>query len=150
MISFINGEFIKIPGTVNTVGIKTASGINEMPGVFPLVDENLSFLNIVAVGNKNGIDHSIDLSFLKKRFPKAKFIFNCQNGPYLVSYYNDVLKNLDGHMTLDYDPTNSKSLYLRWNNDLDYMVKVKSRTGQYNAPVTLFIRIGTLESGQEK
>jgi hypothetical protein len=43
-----------------------------------------------------------------------------------------------------------ESLYLRWNNSLNYKVKVESRDGQYNAPVTLGIRIGTLNIGQEK
>jgi len=46
--------------------------------------------------------------------------------------------------------TETKSLYLKWDNSLNYKLQVKSRTGQYNAPVTLFIRIGTLDSGQEK
>jgi hypothetical protein len=44
----------------------------------------------------------------------------------------------------------SESLYLRWNESLNYRVLVKSRDGEYNAPVTLAIRIGTLASGQEK
>jgi hypothetical protein len=44
----------------------------------------------------------------------------------------------------------SKSLYLRWDNNLNYKVKIKSREGQYNAPVSIFIRIGTLNAGQEK
>ncbi len=44
----------------------------------------------------------------------------------------------------------SESLYLCWDENLDYKVQVKSRTGQYNAPVTLGIKIGTLSIGQEK
>ena len=44
----------------------------------------------------------------------------------------------------------SKSLYLRWCENLNYKVQIKSRTGQYNAPVTLCIKIGTLDVGQEK
>jgi len=44
----------------------------------------------------------------------------------------------------------TKSLYLKWNQSLNYKLQVKSRTGQYNAPVTLFIKIGTLDAGQEK
>jgi PKD repeat protein len=44
----------------------------------------------------------------------------------------------------------SESLYLRWDNSLNYKLQVKSRTGQYNAPVTLGIKIGTLGVGQEK
>jgi hypothetical protein len=43
-----------------------------------------------------------------------------------------------------------RTLYLRWNHTLDYLLKVKSRTGQYNAPVTVFIKIGTLAQNQEK
>jgi len=46
--------------------------------------------------------------------------------------------------------TSTKSLYLRWNQSLNYKLQVKSRDGQYNAPVTLFVRIGTLDIGQEK
>ena len=44
----------------------------------------------------------------------------------------------------------SESLYLRWDENLDYKVQVKSRDGQYNAPVTLGVKIGTLNVGQEK
>ncbi|EMR75540.1 F5/8 type C domain-containing protein [Thermoplasmatales archaeon SCGC AB-540-F20] len=43
-----------------------------------------------------------------------------------------------------------RTLYLRWNHTLDYLLKVKSRDGQYNAPVTLFIKVGTLAQNQEK
>ena len=50
------------------------------------------------------------------------------------------------------DPTygHQRTLYLKWNESLNYLVRVKSRTGQYNAPTTLFIKIGTLEVNQEK
>jgi hypothetical protein len=44
----------------------------------------------------------------------------------------------------------SESLHLRWDENLNYVVQVKSRDGQYNAPVTLGIKIGTLDVGQEK
>ncbi len=44
----------------------------------------------------------------------------------------------------------TESLYLRWDENLNYKVQVKSRSGQYNAPVTLGIKIGTLDIGQEK
>jgi hypothetical protein len=46
--------------------------------------------------------------------------------------------------------TSSESLYLRWNSSLNYKVQVKSRGGQYNAPVTLAIRIGTMNENQSK
>ena len=52
------------------------------------------------------------------------------------------------------DDTNSsmggKVLYLDWSSSLTYLVQVESRSGQYNAPVTLFVKVGTLTSGQEK
>ena len=43
-----------------------------------------------------------------------------------------------------------KYLYLVWNKDLDYLLMVKNRTGQYNAPVILFVKVGTLAVDQEK
>jgi hypothetical protein len=43
-----------------------------------------------------------------------------------------------------------EDLYLTWDSNLTYKVQVKSRENQYNAPVTLFIRIGSLDSGEEK
>ena len=39
---------------------------------------------------------------------------------------------------------------MRWDKNLSYLLRVKSRDGQYNAPVTLFIKVGTLNVGQEK
>jgi len=50
----------------------------------------------------------------------------------------------------DFMGSKSESLYLRWDENLDYKVKVKSRVGQYNALVTLGIKIGTLGVNQEK
>jgi len=46
--------------------------------------------------------------------------------------------------------TSTRSLYLKWNESLNYKLWVKSQEGQYNAPVSLFIKIGTLNEGQEK
>jgi len=53
-----------------------------------------------------------------------------------------LMENVTGSQT--------QSLYLRWNLDLNYKLLVKSRVGQENAPVTLFVRIGMLASGQQK
>jgi len=41
-------------------------------------------------------------------------------------------------------------LYLDWNDNLNYLVTVKHRNGQFNCPVTLFIKIGTLDADEEK
>lgn len=43
-----------------------------------------------------------------------------------------------------------ESLSLRWSESLNYLVWVKTRAGEYNAPVILGIKIGTLNTGQEK
>jgi hypothetical protein len=43
-----------------------------------------------------------------------------------------------------------ESLSLRWSESLNYLVWVKTRAGEYNAPVILGIKIGTLSTGQEK
>jgi len=83
-------------------------------------------------------------------------------GDYIVidqeSYsLNQTLNNTytDLHETMfslmdDSTDTQTQSLYLRWDPNLIYKLQVKSRTGQQNAPVTLFIRIGTLAVGQQK
>jgi hypothetical protein len=57
--------------------------------------------------------------------------------------------NLDNAIYKLSDKTGS-DLWLKWNENLTYMLKVKSQIGQYNAPVTLGINIGTLAIGQEK
>lgn len=105
-------EFIKIPHIINLTGIKFGNRIIEVPGVWPFINEKEKFLNVIGIGNKNGIDKKIDINLIKKFFPKAKLIFSCQNGPYLVKNYKKILNDFDGHMTLDFDPKNSKSLYM--------------------------------------
>jgi len=72
-------------------------------------------------------------------------------------YLNQILNNTysdlpepEFYLIENTTDTSTKSLYLKWNQSLTYKLQVKSRDGQYNAPVTLFVRIGTLNSGQEK
>ncbi len=72
---------------------------------------------------------------------------------FLNQTLDNVYSNLsDTEFYLMENITDSKtrSLYLKWNQSLNYKLQVKSRTEQYNAPVTLFIKIGTLDAGQEK
>ncbi|PNX47480.1 MAG: hypothetical protein BV459_04355, partial [Thermoplasmata archaeon M11B2D] len=74
------------------------------------------------------------------------------------SYYlNQTLENVytDLNETVFYlmddsTETQTQSLYVRWDPDPTYKLQVKSRVGQQNAPVTLFIRVGTLAIGQQK
>jgi len=72
---------------------------------------------------------------------------------YLNQSLDETYKNMNQscfYIREDISSDRSESLYLCWNESLDYLVKVKSRDGQYNAPVTLGIKIGTLAVGQEK
>jgi hypothetical protein len=72
---------------------------------------------------------------------------------FLNNDLNETYKNMTipgFYIKEDISGYESESLYLRWNASLDYRVKVKSRDGQYNAPVTFAIKIGTLDVGQEK
>ena len=72
---------------------------------------------------------------------------------YLNQTLDNTYQNMDDacfYLREDLTGDSSESLYLRWDEDLNYKVKVKSREGQYNAPVTLGIKIGTLDVGQKK
>lgn len=85
-----------------------------LPGIWPIINEYQEFTNIIAVGNKNGIDEKLkgNLKIVKDVYPKAKYIFSCQNGPFLVGTYKGILREFDGHMTLDFNPENSKALQM--------------------------------------
>jgi len=74
-----------------------------------------------------------------------------------IYYLNQTLDNVysdlpeaEFYLMENITESNVKSLYLKWNQSLNYKLQVKSRDGQYNAPVTLFIKVGTLDAGQEK
>jgi hypothetical protein len=72
---------------------------------------------------------------------------------YLNQSLDETYKNMDQscfYIRENISSDRSESLYLGWNDSLDYLVKVKSQEGQYNAPVTLGIKIGTLAVNQEK
>lgn len=83
-----------------------------LPGIWPFVNENFEFIDVIAVGNKNGIDHKIHLEMLKKRFPRAQFVFNCQNGPYFMNHLKDIWASFSAHMTADWDPVRETSLLM--------------------------------------
>lgn len=44
----------------------------------------------------------------------------------------------------------AENIFLDWNESLNYALQVAEVAGQYNSPITLFIKIGGLEIGQEK
>ena len=70
----------------------------------------------------------------------------------LDNSYTNLSNNTVIRLICDNPPTYHlmRDLYLYWDKNLTYKVTVKSRSGQYNAPVSLFIRIGTLNVSQEK
>jgi PKD repeat protein len=82
------------------------------------------------------------------------------NGTNWVNYsldqtLNNTYDDMDYNTTFILEGLNEgvyfrRTLYLKWNHTLDYILRVKSRDGQNNAPVTLFIKIGTLADNQEK
>jgi PKD repeat protein len=85
--------------------------------------------------------------------PSGDYIEINGTSNYLNQSLDETYKNINQscfYIREDISSDRSESLYLCWNDSLDYLVKVKSRTGQYNAPVTLGIKIGTLSVDQEK
>ncbi|MCU0849709.1 MAG: PKD domain-containing protein [Candidatus Thermoplasmatota archaeon] len=67
----------------------------------------------------------------------------------LDNVYTDIDESVF-YLMDDSTETQTQSLYVRWDPDRTYKLQVKSRVGQQNAPVTLFIRVGTLAAGQQK
>ena len=84
--------------------------------------------------------------------PAGDYIVVGQEQYFLNQSLDNAYTDLDDavfHLMDDVDG-GQQFLYLRWDPDLTYKLLVKSRTGQQNAPVTLFIRVGTLAAGQQK
>jgi hypothetical protein len=96
-------------------------------------------------GSKYDLNETLDLTFSNMTTPVY-----CWDNITNESFVCDYVPIPFFYIKEDISDDRSESLYLRWNESLNYGVKVKLRDGQYNAPVTLAIRIGTLNSGQEK
>jgi len=74
----------------------------------------------------------------------------------LEGYPVESLHNLDktyhstlGSMFITNNNT-GKHIFMSWNKNLTHLVQAKPSAGQYNSPVTLGIKVGTLAIGQEK
>lgn len=85
------------------------------------------------------LNQTLDEKYTNLSFP----LYNATNST--IGWTNPVFNLIENETT-----GSTKYLYLTWDKDLDYLVWVKNRAGQYNAPVTLFIRVGTLAVDQEK
>ena len=81
---------------------------------------------------------------LDNKYTNLTHTYQEYNETYTMPTPSFFIDNVNSNGNID------KTLYLKWNHTLDYLVTVKSRVGQYNAPVTLFIKVGTLDVGQEK
>jgi hypothetical protein len=90
------------------------------------------------------LNQTLDNSYINLSYPITKTNLTT-NTSEIIGYTDPIF-----HLKDDITSTESESLYIRWNKDLTYKLRVKSRQGQTNAPVTLFIRVGTLQSGQQK
>ena len=94
----------------NQVDVLINGDYEFFPGIWPLVDENYKLTDFVAVGNKNGIPWTL-LNKIKTEYKnKFKFIYNCQNGPCLVSDYKLIENAFDGIFDTDYKIKNPKRL----------------------------------------
>lgn len=74
------------------------------------------------------------------------FLNQTLNKTYTNMDYNTTFTILDNDSSIP----GRRGLSLQWKHTLDYLLWVKNRTMQYNAPVTLFIKVGTLGVDQEK
>lgn len=110
-----NYEFVDVESkTADTIiGVKLSDGsVKSLPGVFPFMDENNVFTGILAVGNKNGMDKKIDMSFLRRHFSDCKFVFNGRLASYVVRNYKEIERDFDGVMAMEYNCARPKALYM--------------------------------------
>ena len=105
-------KFVKIENSINSVGVSHNDEVIGLPNVWPLVDENFNFINIITLGSKSGLSDDINIEFLRRFFPDSKYVYNCMSGPFLKRHYEEILKTFDAHMTLDFDVGNNKSLFM--------------------------------------
>jgi hypothetical protein len=91
------------------------------------------------------LDETLDLTFTNMTIP-----IYCWDNATNETYICDYTAVPYFYIREDRSENIGESLYLRWNESLDYKVIVKSVEGEYNAPVTLGVKIGTLNQGQEK
>ena len=115
-----------------------------IPYIKNLGDENIPY-NLGFAWEINNIQ--IDMT------PENDYIEINGTWYYLNESLDETYNNIDPpsyYIREDISSDKSESLYLRWDENLNYVVSVKSRDGQYNAPVILGIKIGTLDIGQEK
>lgn len=77
-------------------------------------------------------------------------IFNLHNSS--LNFTNTSLYRTKFNLDNRNNNVSNQTLYLEWNKSLEgnYLLQVKAVDGQYNAPVTLFIKIGTLNINQSK
>ncbi len=91
------------------------------------------------------LNESLNLSFTN--LSKPVYCWNETMNEYIVCGYEPIPYF---HIQENISSSTVRSLYLRWNPDVNYKVWIQSQNDSYNAPVVLGIQIGTLDSGESK
>lgn len=91
------------------------------------------------------LNESLDLSF--KNLSKPVYCWNETLNESIICNYEPIPYF---HIQENVSSNTVRSLYLRWDPDLNYKVRIQSQNDSYNAPIMLGIQIGTLDSGESK
>ena len=116
-------------------------------------DSNLTIIFILENMENSDIDKDLGFAWITKDIQingQEDDTIEVNNTKFLLNQTLDrTYTNLSNAIFTLFDKSGS-SLFLKWNESLNYELSVKSEAGQYNAPVTLEINVGTLIPGQKK
>lgn len=109
------------------------------------IDDTLEEDYILINDSYYWLNESLDLSFTN--LSKPVYCWNETLNESIVCGYEPI-----PYFHIQENLTNNRvrSLYLRWNPDVNYKVWIQSRNDSYNAPIMLGIQIGTLDAGESK
>jgi hypothetical protein len=94
----------------NQVDVLIDGEYEFFPGFWPLLDEKSEYTDFLAVGNKNGVPWALLKRFKAEYGNMFKFIYSCQNGPFLVNEYKLLAKEFKGIFDTDYKINSLKRL----------------------------------------
>ncbi|MBD3263569.1 MAG: LPXTG cell wall anchor domain-containing protein [Candidatus Omnitrophica bacterium] len=123
-------------------------------------DNNLTIIPFIT---NLGVNIPFDIGFawelnnikINNVYENNFFIAQTYDPEYNISWnlhdsHDDNSNKINNSIFFIRDNITKRQLYLNWNGSLDYLLQVKSRQGEYNAPVTLFINAGSLNAGATK
>jgi parallel beta-helix repeat protein len=140
--------------------IKTVNG-NEYKVRFELIynlRQNQSYLNVQPYYKNIGANNiPVDVGFAWKikdiqiSMDSANDYISVNNSNYFLNETLDLsFSNLNNSEFYITDLQTNELIWMEWDKNLDYLLKVKSESGQANAPITLGINGGSLAVNQEK